>query len=52
MFFRKKAILMIHGFVGGCYDFDNFHNDLQLYKNFDVFTFTLPAHEQIIVNNM
>jgi len=52
MFFRKKAILMIHGFVGGCYDFDNFHNDLQTYKKFDVFTFTLPAHNQFIVNNV
>ena len=52
MFFRRKAILMIHGFVGGCYDFDNFHNDLQTYKKFDVFTFTLPAHDQFIVNNV
>lgn len=52
MFLRKKAILMIHGFVGGCYDFDNFHNDLQTYKQFDVFTFTLPAHDQFIVNDI
>lgn len=52
MFFKKKAILMIHGFVGGCYDFDNFNNDLQLHKKFDVFTFTLPAHEKMIVNNV
>lgn len=52
MFFNKKAILMIHGFIGGCYDFDNFQNDLQTYKKFDVFTFTLPAHEKFIVNNV
>ena len=52
MFFKKKAILMIHGFVGGCYDFDNFHNELQLHKNFDVFTFTLPAHEKNIVKDV
>ena len=52
MFFRKKAILMIHGFVGGCYDFDNFHNELQTHKKFDVFTYTLPAHDQFIVNNV
>lgn len=52
MFFRKKAILMIHGFVGGCYDFDNFHNDLQLYRKFDVFTYTLPAHNKIIVRDV
>lgn len=52
MFFRKKAILMIHGFVGGNYDFDNFHNELQLYKKFDVFTYTLPAHDKIIVKDV
>ena len=52
MFFRKKAILMIHGFVGGCYDFNNFHNELQLYRKFDVFTFTLPAHDKIIVKDV
>lgn len=52
MFFRKKAILMIHGFVGGNYDFGNFHNELQLYKKFDVFTFTLPGHEKFIVKDV
>lgn len=52
MFIRKKAILMIHGFVGGSYDFDNFHNELQLQKKFDVFTFTLPAHDKVIVKDV
>ena len=52
MFFRKKAILMIHGFVGGNYDFGNFHNELQLYKKFDVYTYTLPAHEKTIVKDV
>jgi len=52
MFFKRKAILMIHGFVGGCYDFNNFHNELQLLKNFDVFTYTLPAHEKFIVKDV
>lgn len=52
MFFRKKAILMIHGFVGGCYDFNNFHNELQLYKKFDVYTYTLPAHNKTIVRDI
>lgn len=52
MFFRRKAILMIHGFVGGCYDFGNFHNELELYKNFDVYTFTLPGHEKAIVKDV
>ena len=52
MFFKNKAILMIHGFVGGCYDFNNFHNDLQLEKHFDVFTYTLPAHEKLIIKDV
>lgn len=52
MCFRKKAILMIHGFVGGNYDFGNFQNELQLYKKFDVFTYTLPAHEKFIVKDV
>lgn len=52
MCFKKKAILMIHGFVGGNYDFGNFQNELQLYKKFDVFTYTLPAHEKFIVKDV
>lgn len=52
MFFRKKAILMIHGFVGGCYDFFNFQNELEIIKKFDVYTFTLPGHDKIIVNDV
>lgn len=52
MFFKNKAILMIHGFVGGIYDFGSLHNELQLYRKFDVFTFTLPAHEKFIVNDV
>ena len=52
MCFRKKAILMIHGFVGGCYDFNNFQNELQIYKKFDVFTYTLPAHEKFIIKDV
>lgn len=52
MCFRKKAILMIHGFVGGSYDFGNFHNELQLYRKFDVYTYTLPAHEKVIVKDV
>lgn len=52
MYFRKKAILMIHGFVGGSYDFGSFHNELQTYKKFDVFTYTLPAHDKFIVSDI
>lgn len=51
MIFRK-AILLIHGFAGGSYDYGDLGNDLQLYKNFDVFTFTLPGHDKLIINKV
>lgn len=43
---------MIHGFVGGNYDFGNFQNELQLNRKFDVFTYTLPAHDKFIVKDV
>ncbi len=49
MFFKKKAILFIHGFVGGIYDFGDLPNMLQTNKKFDVFTLTLPGHDLTIV---
>lgn len=52
MFFRKKAILFIHGFVGGIYDFNNLPNELQIYRKFDVYTFTLPAHQKTVVKDI
>ena len=52
MLFKNKAILLIHGFVGGIYDYDSFPNELELIRNFDIFTFTLPAHEKTIVNDV
>lgn len=51
MLFRK-AILLIHGFAGGSYDYHTLANDLQLYKNFDVYTFTLPGHEKARIKNV
>lgn len=51
MIFRK-AILLIHGFAGGSYDYGDLANDLQLYKKFDVYTFTLPGHDRFIINNV
>lgn len=48
----KKAILLIHGFAGGSYDYNSLNNDLELYDNFDVFTFTLPGHNKVIINNV
>lgn len=48
----RKAILLIHGFAGGNYDYGQLGNDLQFIKNFDVFTFTLPGHDKTIINNV
>lgn len=45
MLFRK-AILIIHGFAGGTYDEEELANYLELNKNFDVFSFTLPGHNK------
>lgn len=47
-----KAILLIHGFAGGNYDYGDLGNDLQIYRNFDVFTFTLPGHDKLKINNV
>lgn len=52
MMLFRKAILLIHGFAGGNYDYNNLGNDLQLYKNFDVYTFTLPGHDKTIIKDV
>ena len=52
MCFRRKAILMIHGFVGGTYDYGLLPTELELINKFDVFTFTLPGHERLIVKDV
>lgn len=52
MFFRRKAILMIHGFVGGTYDYGMLPTELELVRRFDVYTFTLPGHEKLIVKDV
>lgn len=51
MLFRK-AILIIHGFGGGTYDEEYLSNRLELIRNFDVFTFTLPGHDGLFKSNM
>lgn len=51
MIFRK-AILLVHGFAGGIYDYGTLGNDLQLYLDFDVYTFTLPGHEKTIISKV
>jgi len=48
----RKAILLVHGFAGGNYDYGDLGNDLQLYRDFDVFTFTLPGHDKAIIHNV
>lgn len=45
MFFRK-AVLIIHGFLGGTYDEEDLANFLELNKSFDVYQFTLPGHKR------
>lgn len=49
MLFRK-AILIIHGFGGGTYDEEYLTNRIQLIRNYDVYTFTLPGHDGIKSN--
>ena len=48
--FLKKAILIIHGFGGGVYDEEFLAHRLELIKNYDVYTFTLPGHDGIKTN--
>lgn len=43
----KKAILIIHGFAGGTYDEEFLANYLELDRSFDVYTFTLPGHDNM-----
>lgn len=48
----KKAILVIHGFSAGLSDNEFLVNQLQLYPDFDVFAWTLPAHEKKVMNKV
>lgn len=43
---RRKAVLIIHGFVGCLYDNEYLMNYLELDNKFDVFARTLPGHYQ------
>lgn len=52
MFFRRKAVLFIHGFVGGAYDFGVLPRELESLKQFDVYSFTLTGHDLTIVKNV
>lgn len=48
----RKAILVIHGFSGGLCDNEFLVNELETYKNFDVYAWTLPAHEKHIIRKV
>ena len=48
--FKRKAILIVHGFAGGTYDQEYLANFLELERSFDVYTFTLPGHDEIDYN--
>ena len=42
----RKAVLIIHGFVGSLYDNEYLMNYLQLDRKFDVYARTLPGHHE------
>lgn len=48
----RKAILLVHGFAGGNWDYGDLANELQLYLDFDVYTFTLPGHDKTIISKV
>lgn len=41
----KEAVLIIHGFAGGCYDEESISTYLELH-GYHVFQFTLPGHDK------
>ena len=51
MLFRK-AVLLVHGFAGGNYDYGELGNILQYHYNLDVYTFTLPGHDKTIISKV
>ncbi len=52
MLFFRKAILLVHGFAGGPWDYDELSNDLQMFLDFDVYSFTLPGHDKMIISKV
>lgn len=46
MLFRRKAVLIIHGFAGGLKDNEYLATELEFTGKYDVFTFTLPGHHK------
>lgn len=52
MMLFRKAILLVHGFAGGSYDYGELGNILEYRYNFDVYTFTLPGHDKTIISKV
>ena len=48
----RKAILVIHGFTGSLSDNEYLMNQLELNSKFDVYAWTLPAHDKNILNKV
>jgi len=42
----RTAVLVIHGFCGGLWENEYLVNNLQQYRNLDVYAHTLPGHEK------
>jgi len=52
MKYFRKAILVIHGFSGALCDNEFLVNQLQFHSKFDVYAWTLPAHEKYVLNKV
>ncbi len=48
----RKAILVIHGFSAGLSDNEYLINQLEFNNDFDVYAWTLPAHEKPVINKV
>ena len=49
---KKKALLFIHGFAGGTYDYGELINDLELSGLFDTFSYTMKNHGNLVINKV
>ena len=49
---KKKALLFIHGFAGGTYDYGELINDLELNGLFDIFSYTMRGHGNLVINKV
>ena len=49
---NKKALLFIHGFAWGSYDYGELINDLELNGLFDIFSYTMKGHGNLVINKV